>query len=90
MNTNFSYDRMDYYATLEYLKKQATFFSDGAWTDFSDGDIGTVLLKLMSMNSDLTNFQIEKGISELYLDTVMERVNAIALCKLIGYEPRVI
>lgn len=88
MNTNFSYDRMDYYSILEYLKEQAAYFSDGNWTDFSDGDLGTVLLKLMAMNADTTNFQIEKGISELYLDTVKERVNAIALCKLVGYEPR--
>lgn len=88
MNTNFSYDRMDYYSILEYLKEQASYFSDGNWTDFSDGDLGTVLLKLMAMNADTTNFQIEKGISELYLDTVKERVNAIALCKLVGYEPR--
>lgn len=88
MNTNFSYDRMDYYSILEYLKQQASYFSDGTWTDFSDGDLGTVLLKLMAMNADTTNFQVEKGISELYLDTVKERVNAIALCKLVGYEPR--
>ena len=88
MNTNFSYDKMDYYSILEYLKKQAEYFSDGDWTDFSDADIGTVLLKLMAMNADTTNYQIEKGVSELYLDTAIERVNAIALCKLIGYEPR--
>ena len=88
MNTNFSYDKMDYYSILEYLKKQAEYFSDGDWTDFSDADIGTVILKLMAMNADTTNYQIEKGVSELYLDTAIERVNAIALCKLIGYEPR--
>ncbi|MBO7615062.1 MAG: hypothetical protein J6T15_05140 [Bacilli bacterium] len=88
MNTNFSYDRMDYYSILDYLKDQASYFSNGTWTDFSDGDLGTVLLKLIAMNADTTNFQVEKGISELYLDTVKERVNAIALCKLIGYEPR--
>ena len=75
MNTNFSYDKMDYYSILEYLKKQAEYFSDGDWTDFSDADIGTVLLKLMAMNADATNYQIEKGVSELYLDTAIERVN---------------
>ena len=88
MNTNFLYDKMDYYSILEYLKKQAELFSDGDWTDFSDADIGTVLLKLMAMNADTTNYQVEKGVSELYLDTAIERVNAVALCKLIGYEPR--
>ena len=88
MNTNFLYDKMDYYSILEYLNKQAELFSYGDWTDFSDADIGTVLLKLMAMNADTTNYQVEKGVSELYLDTAIERVNAVALCKLIGYEPR--
>ena len=86
MNTNFSYDKMDYYSILEYLKKQAEYFSEGDWTDFSDADIGTVLLKLMAMNADTTNYQIEKGVSELYLDTAIERVNEIALCKLVSYK----
>ena len=88
MNTQFAYDKMDYYSILSYLKEQATYFSDGVWTDFSDGDLGTIILKLMAMNADTTNYQIEKGISELYIDTVVERSNAIALCKLIGYEPK--
>lgn len=88
MNSQFAYDKMDYYSVLEYLKSQAKYFSNGVWTDFSDADIGTVILKLMAMNTDTTNYQVEKGISELYIDTVVERANAIALCKLVGYEPR--
>ena len=88
MNTNFTYDNKDYYSILEYLKSQAVLFSNGAWTDFSDADIGTVLLKLMAMLADTSNYQLEKSVSELYLGTTVERVNAIALCKLIGYEPR--
>lgn len=88
MNTNFTYDNKDYYSILEYLKSQATLFSNGAWTDFSDADIGTVLLKLMAMLADTSNYQLEKSVSELYLGTTVERANAIALCKLIGYEPR--
>ena len=88
MNSQFAYDKMDYYSVLEYLKSQAKYFSNSTWTDFSDADIGTVILKLMAMNTDTTNYQVEKGISELYIDTVTERTNAISLCKLIGYEPR--
>lgn len=88
MNSNFSYDRMDYYSILEYLKSQAKYYSDGRWTDFSDSDVGTVLLKLMAMSADTTNYQVEKGISELYIDTLVERSNALALCKIIGYTPR--
>lgn len=82
------YNRRDAYSILEYLKLQAEQLSEGRWTDFSDSDIGTVFLKLMSYLADMNNFQIDKAISELYLDTCVERASAIALCALIGYEPR--
>lgn len=82
------YNRRDAYSILEYLKLQAEQLSDGKWTDFSDSDIGTVFLKLMSYLADMNNFQVDKVASELYLDTCTERASAIALCALIGYEPR--
>lgn len=82
------YNRKDAYSILEYLKLQAEQLSDGRWTDFSDSDIGTVFLKLMSYLADMNNFQIDKAISELYLNTCTERASALALCSLIGYEPR--
>lgn len=82
------YNRRDAYSILEYLKLQAEQLSEGKWTDFSDSDIGTVFLKMMSYLADMNNFQIDKVASELYLSTCTERANAIALCSLIGYEPR--
>lgn len=82
------YNRKDAYSILEYLKLQAEQLSEGRWTDFSDSDIGTVFLKLMSYLSDMNNFQVDKVASELYLSTCTERASAIALCSLIGYEPR--
>lgn len=82
------YNRRDAYSILEYLKLQAEQLSEGRWTDFSDSDIGTVFLKLMSYLSDMNNFQVDKVVSELYLDTCTERASALALCALIGYEPR--
>ena len=82
------YNRRDAYSILEYLKLQAEQLSEGRWTDFSDSDIGTVFLKLMSYLADMNNFQIDKVASELYLDTCTERASALALCALIGYEPR--
>ena len=82
------YNRKDAYSILEYLKLQAEQLSDGRWTDFSDSDIGTVFLKLMSYLADMNNFQIDKAVSELYLNTCTERASALALCSLIGYEPR--
>ena len=94
ININYSdltilpYNRKDAYSILEYLKLQAEQLSDGKWTDFSDGDLGTTLLKLMSYLADMNNFQVDKVASELYLSTCTERASALALCQLIGYEPR--
>lgn len=82
------YNRKDAYSILEYLKLQAEQLSEGRWTDFSDADIGTVYLKLMSYLSDMINFQVDKTASELFLSTCTERVSALYLCSLIGYEPR--
>lgn len=82
------YNRKDAYSILEYLKIQAEQLSNGRWTDFSDSDIGTIYLKLMSYISDMVNFQVDKTASELYLSTCTERVSALYLCSLIGYEPR--
>lgn len=82
------YNRKDAYSIFEYLKLQAEQLSNGKWTDFSDSDIGTVFLKLMSYLADMNNFQTDKVTSELYLDTALERSSAISLAKLVGYEPR--
>lgn len=85
---NLPYNRKDAYSILEYLKLQAESLSEGRWTDFSDSDIGTIFLKLMSYLADMMNFQIDKTTSELYLDTALERSSSIALAALVGYEPR--
>ena len=82
------YNRRDAYSILEYLKLQAEQLSEGRWTDFSDGDIGTVFLRMLAYLADMNNYQVDKVVSELYLSTVTERASAIALCSLIGYEPR--
>ena len=82
------YNRKDAYSILEYLKLQAEQLSDGKWTDFSDADIGTVFLKLMSYLADMNNFQTDKSVSELYLSTTTERASGILLGSLVGYEPR--
>lgn len=82
------YDRRDYASILEYLKSKAEYLSDGKWTDFSDGDIGVVMLKLMSYLADMNNYQIDKNLSELYLETATERESLLSLIKLVGYEPK--
>ena len=82
------YNRKDYSTILEYLKLRAEQLSNGRWNDFTDSDIGVVLLKLMSYLADMENYNIDKSIAELYLSTCKERASALLLSKLIGYEPR--
>lgn len=82
------YDRRDADSILAYLKDKAEEISNGKWTDFSNGDIGTVLLKLIAYIADMNNYQIDKALAELYIDSLTERDSAVSLTKLIGYEPR--
>lgn len=88
MNNATTYTRRDVTAIYEYLKEQAGELSNGRWTDFSSGDIGSILLGLMAFLADQNNFQLDKTASELFLDTALERSSLIALLKLVGYEPR--
>lgn len=85
---NTTYTRRDMESIYEYLKAQATELSEGRWTDFSSGDIGSVLLGLMAYLADANNFQIDKAASELFLDTAVERSSIMSILKLIGYKPR--
>lgn len=83
-----SYERRSVTDIIEWLREKAVDLSDGRWTDFSSGDIGSVFIGLMAYLADMNNFQIDKTASELYLDTAVERSSILSLLKLIGYEPR--
>lgn len=85
---NTTYTRRDVMSIYEYLKEQAGILSEGRWTDFSSGDIGSILLGLMAYLADNNNFQIDKTASELFLDTAVERTSIMSILKLIGYKPR--
>lgn len=85
---NTTYTRRDVMSIYEYLQDQARELSDGRWTDFSSGDIGSILLGLMAYLADNNNFQIDKTASELFLDTAVERSSIMSILKLIGYKPR--
>ena len=50
-----AYDRRDSDSILSYLKSKAEEISGGQWTDFSNGDIGTILLKLIAYIADMNN-----------------------------------
>lgn len=81
------YTNKDYEAIFEYLKKKATELSDGQWTDFTDGDFGTIVIHLLSYWGDLLSNQLDLTASELFLDTAEERTSLMEIVKLIGYEP---
>ena len=85
---NVSYERRTVAETLEWLKTKAAEESEGRWTDFTAGDIGSVFLGLMAYLYDMTTFQIDKTTSELFLDTAVERSSIMSILKLIGYQPR--
>lgn len=88
MNDTMPYDRLSVNSIYDYLKDKATELSEGRWTDFSSGDIGSVLLGLMAYLADANNFHIDKTASELFIDTAVERSSILELIKLVGYVPR--
>lgn len=81
------YTNKDYEAIFEYLKTKATELSDGQWTDFTDGDFGTIVIHLLSYWGDLLSNQLDLTASELFLSTAEERTSLMEIVKLIGYEP---
>lgn len=81
------YTNKDYESIFEYLKAKATELSDGQWTDFSDGDFGTIVIHLLSYWGDLLSNQLDLTASELFMGTAEERTSLMEIVKLVGYEP---
>lgn len=77
----------DYEAIFEYLKAKAIEYSDGQWTDFTDGDFGTIIIHLLSYWGDLMSGQLDMTASELFMSTAEERTSLMEIVKLVGYEP---
>ena len=85
---NLPYSRRDYDSIFNWLKTKASELSEERWTDFSEGDIGTVMLHLMSYLADMNNYSIDVTTNELFLDTAVERSSIMSILSLIGYKPR--
>ena len=81
------YTFKDYERIFEYLRSKATELSDGQWTDFTDGDFGTVVIHLLSYWGDIMSNQLDLTASELFLNTAEERTSLMEIVKLVGYEP---
>ena len=78
----------DYEKIFEELKRLAKEYSAGRWTDFTDGDFGTIIIHLLSYVGDLLSNQIDTTANELFLFTAEERTSLMEIAKLVGYEPR--
>ena len=81
------YTYKDYEAIFDYLTEKATELSNGQWTDFSDGDFGTIVIHLLSYWGDLLSNQLDLTASELFISTAEERTSLMEIVKLVGYEP---
>lgn len=81
------YTNKDYEAIFEYLKAKAIELSNGQWTDFTDGDFGTIVIHLLSYWGDIMSGQLDLTASELFLNTAEERTSLMEIVKLVGYEP---
>lgn len=81
------YTLKDYETIFNFLTDQAVELSDGQWTDFTDGDFGTIIIHLLSYWGDLLSNQLDLTASELFINTAEERTSLMEIVKLIGYEP---
>lgn len=66
---------------IEMLKKKIPEYSD-----FSQSDVGIVLIELLAYNLDILSYYNDKVANELFLDTAMERQSVARLAKMLGYK----
>lgn len=83
--TNIDYTTRDYegfrHDMLELLKKKIPQYSD-----FSESDMGVVLIELLSHGLDIVSFYNDKVANEIFPNTAMERESIIKHCRRLGYE----
>lgn len=55
------------------------------YSDFSENDLGVVLIELLALGQDIQSYYIDKVANESRLNTAMERQNIIELCATLDY-----
>lgn len=68
---------------IEMLKKKIPEYSD-----FSQSDVGIVLIELLAHNLDILSFYNDKVANELFLETAKERQSVARLASMLGYKLR--
>lgn len=58
------------------------------YSDFSQSDVGIVIIELLAYNLDLLSFYNDKVANELFLETAMERESVARLSSMLGYKLR--
>lgn len=56
------------------------------YTDFSESDMGVVLIELLAHGLDVLSFYNDKVANEIFPDTAVERESIIRHCRRLGYE----
>ena len=79
------YTAKDFDTLFNELKIQAQSLFP-SWTDFSESNIGTILLELYAMVGDMLSYYENHQANEAYIGTVTKKKNMIALCERIGYK----
>lgn len=80
-----SYTKLDREAIIERLKQEIPKLTS-RWTDFSDTDLGMIILNMIAALKDMQNYSLDRKVLELLLPTVRERQNAQSILKIIGYK----
>ena len=83
--SNVDYTTRDYEGfrndMIELLKKKIPEYSD-----FSESDMGIVLIELLAHGLDVISFYNDKVANEIFPDTATERESIIKHCRRLGYE----
>jgi len=60
------------------------------WTDFSEQDLGVIMIEVFSGIADMLSFNMDNQVRECYLDTAYRRENVARLARTLGYsiEPK--
>ena len=56
------------------------------YADFSENDLGMILIELFALGQDIQSYYIDKVANESRLSTATERQNVVELCANLGYE----
>jgi len=70
---------------LDQLKQQLPIITDGAWTDFTQEDIGWATIKTHAALYDFTSYFSDQNLSEAFLQSCIQYESAVRRAKELNY-----